>query len=69
MNDVVQYDDLTDRWDSIGNMLHPRGLSTIVEVPEEYCNVARYDTPTRRPAAIIVGGSSSLTNPPANIPK
>ncbi len=62
-NDVVQYDSLYDRWESIGTMLHHRGFSTIVEVPGEYCEVARYETPSRRTAAIVVGGISNPEEP------
>ncbi len=58
LNDIVQYDSLSDHWESIGTMLHQRSFSNVVEVPREYCDVARYEPPSQRTAAIILGGMS-----------
>ncbi len=58
--EVIQYNEDTDSWKRIGEMLHYRGFSTIVEVPQEFCEAAQYPEPSTDTAAVIIGGINTL---------
>ncbi len=54
--EVIQYNVETDSWERIGELLHYRGFSAIVEVPQEFCEAADYPDPSTNTVALIVGG-------------
>jgi len=52
--EIVSYDGESDTWISMGNMLKPRTLHEVIEVPKEFCDLPPVQE--ERKVAMILGG-------------